>query len=240
MATDFKRILVRRGEGALPSDLQTGEFALKTDTDTLFIKGNIDVLEIAKDSDLDAAVERIATAETTLTNVGTALSNFGQQQLTQNTAIAANTTAIAANTTALANVYTKSEIDSQRVPVRTEIVNALSPNNLVASSSGTYQISDFDEFEILTWSTNLDQAGISLVDTDVKRMRKEAVTWTNQDTTFKIAVKHNQFDSEVTFKSLDNDNDGTTESLQIIATINNAYSNYPSFTYSIYVYGIKY
>ena len=239
MATDFKRILIRRGTGELPSDLQTGEFALKTDTETLFIKGNTDVLEIAKDSDLDAAVERIAAAETTLTNVGTTLSNFGQQQLTQNTAIAENATATAANTTALENVYTKSEIDSQRVPVRTEIVyaNSLSPDDLVASSTGEYQISDFDEFEILTWSTNNDT---NLTETDVKRMRKETVTWTNEIPTFKIAVKHNQFDSEVTFQSLDIDNDGTTESLAIVATINSAYSNYSSFRYSIYVYGIKY
>jgi hypothetical protein len=237
MATDFKRILIRRGTGALPSDLQTGEFALKTDTDTLFIKGNTDVLEIAKDSDLDAAVERIETAETTLTNVGTSLSNFGQQQLTQNTAIAANTAAVAANTAALVNVYTKSEIDSQRVPVRTELVNAHTPNNLVAQGYSAYQISDFDEFEILTWSTDTNT---NITYTDVKRMRKETVTWTNEIPTFNIAVRHNQFDSQVTFKSLDIDNDGTTETLEIIATIGDAYSSYPSFGYSIYVYGIKY
>lgn len=66
--TDYKRILIRRGTGDLPADLQTGEFALKTDTNELFIGVLNDVHQIVKQAEFDDVGERLTTAEETLSN----------------------------------------------------------------------------------------------------------------------------------------------------------------------------
>jgi len=113
MATDYKRILVRRGDGDLPPDLQEGELAFQTNTDTLFIGNGEGAVELAKQTTLNALdaslsediatnAAAIVTNTTAIANNATAIGTNAAGIVTNASGIATNTANIATNTANIA------------------------------------------------------------------------------------------------------------------------------------------
>jgi hypothetical protein len=199
MATDFKRILVRRGTGALPSDLQTGEFALKTDTDTLFIKGNTDVIQIVKYPELLAEINNFdAHAEDTENPHQVTLAQLGAEPANENiqTHIAATDNPHGITAEQL-SVYTKAESDAQRAPVYIALMGTS------ALRSIDVPLDDFDELEI----TFAYQSSSSVMITDTKRISKTIATLV-QVNLFSLSLKPNlvqTITTEISFNYVNDD-----------------------------------
>jgi len=115
MATDYKRILVRRGDGDLPPDLQEGELAFQTNTDTLFIGNGEGAVELAKQTTLNALdaslSEDIATNAAAIVTNTTAIANNATAIGTNAAGIATNASGIATNT---ANIATNTGCSSNK------------------------------------------------------------------------------------------------------------------------------
>lgn len=199
MATDFKRILVRRGTGELPSDLQTGEFALKTDTDTLFIKGNTDVIQIVKYPDLLTQINNFdAHAEDTENPHQVTLAQLGAEPANENiqTHIAATDNPHAVTAEQL-NVYTKAESDAQRVPVYTSLMGTSQLRSI------DVPLNEFDELELIF----IYQPGGNTIVTDSKRISKTLVTLV-QGNLMSLSLKPNlqqTITTEISFNTVDDE-----------------------------------
>lgn len=171
MATDYKRILIRRGEGALPEDLQTGEFAFKIDTEQLYIGSDGNAIEIAQQEDLTTSINNFDTHaedtdnphEVTAAQVGAEPANANIQTHIARTDNPHGVTA------AQLNVYTKVESDAQRVPVVTELIEA----QFIAGTPEYTNIAldAFDELELVYTSTDTTENGF-LPKIDIKRVNK--------------------------------------------------------------------
>lgn len=92
MATDYKRILVRRGTGDLPSDLAEGELVFELGEEKLYVGTDTGSVEIAKQSAVSTNASAISTNALAISTLGTAVSD--------------NATAISGKEPANANIQT--------------------------------------------------------------------------------------------------------------------------------------